>query len=256
MAAEMHWKLRGIYRHDGAGLLEAIQEGFKQLAHRRQGLVIKPRSHPFPQHALAPELHPDRSEPGTTPLLRLVHQERQPHEPGKYHREMPLAMPIVVLKVIALGFQRIASRVCDLPPGSSSPHELLHVARAHAEVWHPTAGLDCVSASFPGLDKMDPHVRVGGIEGAVMDKAKPMDHTCGPVMSFVIGHAPGVLRCLHLLEQKGMITFFDTKNIVQPVSLQCLNVRSIRTQTVFGDNALEMGMILAPLANNPFGAFA
>ena len=58
----MDGKLRGIYRHEGAGLLEAIQESFKQLAHRRQGIVIKQRTHPFPQHALAAEFRPDRSE--------------------------------------------------------------------------------------------------------------------------------------------------------------------------------------------------
>ena len=62
IAEEMDGKLRGIYRHEGAGLLEAIQESFKQLAHRRQGIVIKQRTHPFPQHALAPEFRPDRSE--------------------------------------------------------------------------------------------------------------------------------------------------------------------------------------------------
>src|SRR4249920_1972449 len=41
-------RLRGINRHDGAGLLEAIQEGFEQLAHGRKGIVIKQCSHPLP----------------------------------------------------------------------------------------------------------------------------------------------------------------------------------------------------------------
>jgi hypothetical protein len=41
MAAEMAWHLRGINRHDGAGLLEAIQERFEHLAHRLQGIRIE-----------------------------------------------------------------------------------------------------------------------------------------------------------------------------------------------------------------------
>src|SRR5919198_6520875 len=41
-------RLRGINRNDGAGLLEAIQERFEQLAHGRKGIVIKQRSHPLP----------------------------------------------------------------------------------------------------------------------------------------------------------------------------------------------------------------
>ena len=35
------WSLRGIDRNEGARLREAIQERFEQLAHGRQGIVIK-----------------------------------------------------------------------------------------------------------------------------------------------------------------------------------------------------------------------
>src|SRR5687767_157702 len=41
------WSLRGIDRNKGAGLLDAIQERFEQLAHGYQGIVIKQRSHPL-----------------------------------------------------------------------------------------------------------------------------------------------------------------------------------------------------------------
>ena len=99
-------RLRGIHRNDGAELLEAIPESFEQLAHRLKDIVIKQRSHPLPQHALAAQLHPHRLEQGATQLLGLVHQERQHHQHGKHLREMLLAMPVVVLKVIALVFQR------------------------------------------------------------------------------------------------------------------------------------------------------
>ena len=97
---------------------------------------------------------------------------------------------------------------------------------------------------------------VRGIEGHVIDKAKAMDQPCGAVVSFIIGDAPGVLRRLHLLEQKGMIAFFDPKDIVQIVVVQGLDVRGIGTQTVFGDDELEVGMILAQLGHKAFGGIA
>ena len=142
-------RLRGIHRHEGAGLLEAIQERFEQLAHGRQGIVIKQGSHPLPQQAFAAQLCPDRLEQRTTQLLGLVHQKRQHHQHGKHHGEMLLAMPVVVLKVIALVFQRIERLVFDLPPGASPPHEVKDVARAHAQVRHPTEVLDLVLRPSP-----------------------------------------------------------------------------------------------------------
>jgi hypothetical protein len=41
-----------------------------------------------------------------------------------------------------------------------------------------------------------------------------MHETRSTVVSLIIGHAAGVLRRLHLLEQKGMIAFFDPEDIV------------------------------------------
>jgi hypothetical protein len=41
-----------------------------------------------------------------------------------------------------------------------------------------------------------------------------MDHACGAVVPLIISHTSGVLCPLYLLEQRGMITGFDPKNIV------------------------------------------
>jgi len=80
VAEQRGWRLRGINRNNGADLLDAIQEGFEQLAHGRKGLVIKQSSYTLPQHALAAQLHPDRAKQRTAQLLRLVHQECQQHQ--------------------------------------------------------------------------------------------------------------------------------------------------------------------------------
>ena len=84
----------------------------------------------------------------------LVHQERQHHERGKHHREILRAMPVVVLKVIALIFQCIARLVFHVPARPTIPHEVIHVALAHPQVRHPAEVLDLVSAYFPVLIKL------------------------------------------------------------------------------------------------------
>src|SRR5215217_450001 len=60
-------------------------------------------------------------------------------------------------------------------------------------------------------------------------------------MALIIRDAPSVLGCLHLGEEMGMIAFFDPEKIMQPMLVQGLDVGSIGTQTVFGDNARERG---------------
>jgi len=46
-----------------------------------------------------------------------------------------------------------------------------------------------------------------------------MHHSGSAVVSFIIGHVTGSLRGLHLLEEIGMIPFFDPKEIAQIIML-------------------------------------
>jgi hypothetical protein len=71
-----------------------------------------------------------------------------------------------------------------------------------------------------------------------------MHQTSRTVVSLVRGHAPEGLRCLDLLEQRGLIPFFDPEDGVQTVRVQRLDVGGIRTQAVFGHKALEVWMVL------------
>ena len=114
--------------------------------------------------------------------------------------------------------------------------------------------LDLVIADFPVLDKIDPQVRVRGIKRYVIDKAKAMHKSRSAIVSLIRGHAPGMLRHPHLLEQKGMIAFFDPEDIVQSVMLQRLDVRSIGTEAVFSDDELQVGMILPQFGHKAFGS--
>src|SRR5262249_29234074 len=99
-------------------------------------------------------------------------------------------MPVVVLKVIALIFQGVERLVFNFPARPTTPHEVIHVALAHPQVRHPAEVLDLVSASFPVLDEIDPHVHVRGIERHIIDKPKTMAHLCSAVVSLIKSHAP------------------------------------------------------------------
>jgi hypothetical protein len=76
-----------------------------------------------------------------------------------------------------------------------------------------------VIANLPVLDEIGPHVRMRFIKRHIIDKPKPMHHTRDTIMSFIIGDASGLLRHLHLVEQKGVIAFFDPEKIMQLVGL-------------------------------------
>src|SRR5438093_5820099 len=60
MTQENQWRLGGINRKDGGRLFPSIQEGFAQVAHGVEGVIIKQRSHPFPQPTFAPQFGPHR----------------------------------------------------------------------------------------------------------------------------------------------------------------------------------------------------
>src|SRR5713101_9957085 len=94
------------------------------------------------------------------------------------------------------------------------------------------------------------------IERYVIDKAKAMDNPCGAVVSLIIGNTSGVLRCLYLLEQIGMVAFFDAEKIAKIVGLEGLDMLGIGTQTVFGDDELEVWVVLVQLGHKTFGGIA
>ena len=243
----------GIQRHEGARPLETIQEGCAQLAHGRQGIGIKQGTHPLPPQALAPELQPDRSEPGPTPLLRLVHQERQHPQHGNHHSKRLLARPIVGRKGIALVGQRVEGLIFDLPPGSPTPHAGQDMPFGHPPVGEPADVLDLVLAPLPVLDKSAPHLRVRRLEGDVMEEAQPRHQPGGAVVPCLRDDAPGVLRGLALLEQRGMSAFFPPADRVEIVVLQSLHVRGLGTQPLVGDDTLEVRVVLAQLGPQAFG---
>ncbi len=83
-----------------------------------------------------------------------------------------------------------------------------------------------------------------------------MHHLCGTVVPLLIGHAPRVLGHLNLLEQIGVIAFFAPADVVTPIIVKGLDVGGIGTEAVFGDNDLEVRVVLASLGHEAFGSMA
>src|SRR5882724_4051170 len=87
-------------------------------------------------------------------------------------------LPVVVLEVVALIFERIERLIFDLPPCPPTTHEGIDSTLGHPQIGHPTEVLHVVAADLPILDKIDQQLRVRGIEGNLIDKAKPMHDVC------------------------------------------------------------------------------
>ena len=226
---------------NGSRLLEAVQERFPQCSHGLKAVVLEQGAHAFPHEAFAAQLRPHRAAYGTAQLRGLVHQKRQHPQDRTHHREMLRAMPVIVLKVVALIFQGIARLICNLPPGTSTPPQAIHIARAHPQVCYPAQVRDLPSASLPILHTIDPHVRVRGMERHIIDQAQPMPHPSGAVMACRIRDASSVLGGLPLGQERSRIAGFDPEHIMQPMIVPGLAVGGIGTHTVFGDEARERG---------------
>jgi len=76
---------------------------------------------------------------------------------------------------------------------------------------------------------------------------KAMDNPCGTVVPLIRGNAPSVLCRLHLLAQKSMIAFFAPEDIVKTVGLEGLDMGSIGTKAVLGNEERKMEGVLAQL---------
>src|SRR6266436_404648 len=122
-------------------------------------------------------------------------------------------MAVVMLKVIALIFQCVEGLIFYLPPRPATTHQGIDVAFAHPKVGHPTEVLYLLSANFPVLKKVHPHVRVRGVERDVIDKAKAMHETRSTVVPLIRGDASSLLGRFDLPEQIGMIPFFHPQDI-------------------------------------------
>lgn len=122
--------------------------------------------------------------------------------------------------------------------------------RKSPKVW------DRVLAHLPVLDTMDPHVWVGGLERAIMDKTTPRHEPRRASVPLLRGDAVGVLGRLDLLAQRGVSAFLCPRGYRDPHQRSGSRCGGMRTETVCGDDARERGMILAQLGPKPFGSLA
>ena len=76
------------------------------------------------------------------------------------------------------------------------------------------------------------------------------------IFTIIVSHTTGSLGLSHSLEQKRVVAFFYPQDVTHVVLLQGLNMRGIRTEAIFGDDHLEMGVILTKLADETLGGVA
>jgi len=78
----------------------------------------------------------------------------------------------------------------------------------------------------------------------------------GKLATSSIGDAPSLLGRRDGLEQGSMVPFFDPHNIMEVVIVQPWDRGSVRTQAVFGDDPLAVGVVLAQFRDEAFGGMA
>ena len=118
-------------------------------------------------------------------------------------------MAEIVLEVIALILQGVERFIFDAPAGSRPLHDAVNCALVDAQVGDPTEMLDFALYRLPTLDEVDPQIGIGFVERHVTNKAEPMVNPLLALFTLLIGHATRLLSLGHMLEQKGMIAFFD-----------------------------------------------
>jgi hypothetical protein len=165
-------------------------------------------------------------------------------------------MTKIVLEMVPVVFQRIERFVFDAPARPSSLHEAIHCGLVDPQVGDPAEVLDFTLERFPALDEIDPHSGVGCIEGHVTGKAKAMVSARFTIFTFIIGDPSSLLGLGHVLESKRLIAFFDTHEGMDVMRLPHLDVRGIGTAAVFGDNHVEVRVVLTELGNEAFGRIA
>ena len=83
-----------------------------------------------------------------------------------------------------------------------------------------------------------------------------MCNPCQTVVPLIIGDTSRFLRCPYWLEQIRMIALFDSEDRVKAGVMQGFNVWRIGTEPIFGDDTLQMRVILASLRDEAFGGMA
>jgi len=99
--------------------------------------------------------------------------------------------------------------MCDLQPGSSTPHKVQDVALAHPQVRHHTAVVTLSATMFPVRANLDAHLGVGGLEGDLIDQAPARPDACGAVVAFVPHDTPRWFCRADLRQEPGLVTGFD-----------------------------------------------
>jgi hypothetical protein len=115
-----------------------------------------------------------------------------------------------VFAMRALSLQGVERCIVDAPASPRPPHELIPRAVVDTQIGDPAKLVDCaVSRRLPALDALDPQGWMGGLARQGRDTPTPMVHFGFAIVTILGGHTTGSLSLGNLLEQKGVVSFFD-----------------------------------------------
>ena len=112
-------------------------------------------------------------------------------------------MPIIMLQMIALVFQRVKCLVFYLPACAPSPDDFVNVSRSDFNVRYPAKILNLAAFGLPIFHHVDKHVGVGRVEAKAVGKAVSAQHALLVRDLHFLGRT-GFLAGIQLFEQIGV----------------------------------------------------
>ena len=182
----------------------------------------------------------------------------QPHDQaGQQGRQVLLAVPVVVLEVVALGLQGVVVLVLDLPAAAPGLDDLRHVAVAQRQVGRKGVAVQHLALRRGGGEfaPVDFHrvVRVAQRDRRGIAVGVGLVALAGPAGAHHGVDGADALQVLQPLVGGGVGVGLADQDEVQPVRPQYEAVRLMAVQIIAQDDRLQLAEFLAVLRHPALG---
>ena len=185
----------------------------------------------------------------------MVDEKGEHHQHGQHHRQVFVAVAVVVFQVVPLIFQRVERLVLDLPTRSAAAHDGDNGVRGQRPIRDPTEvvhfadSLDFLDdprgMDFPVFEDVDQHVGVRLVERHVVMETEMLQDAGGG-----IGHGQGLRLArrvggVEVLEQESVVAGFDADDEMGVGFAQIAQMRGVGGEAVLDHDDGQVRMFLA-----------
>ena len=230
--------------------MKTKRDSAPDVRHRCKGQRVEQSPELFPQAASAADFVPSGLKERTRELLGLIYRKGQHHQQRKNDGQIVVAMPKVVFKMIALVLEGVVGLIFDLPAGATPAHQRGGIVLGDHKVRNPSEMLDLISLDFPVLQEVDPDIRLGGIEGDVIEVTEALSHARD--LPLKLSRLTPRVGLVHIIKQMSMIARLDAQDEMQLVALEFANMGSVGTQRIFDNDKGSVGIVFTEVGEKAF----